>query len=259
MARPDLAALLPAYRNWLRRPLPESPAEPVLEGSGPASCSSSVALERHPVVIWDVNGYYRSLGAGTRASRRELREAYVAVGGQRSAYLTYVLKQLLDPVTRRAYDSAPLGSPFMDAPMIDVLKVAAHEESGWRRRAGIPDTPEQVMQEWGASLDEDPPAEFNQGPPESQSQWIYAYYVWGAWSADATRLPLWQQMVVTSLAGRGVVARFAVGVRGDYQGTLVACEDGTPVAYLGEQTEPTHQMADSAARKITELLTHRRR
>jgi hypothetical protein len=256
MSRPELLALLPAYQSWLRRPLPPPPEEPVVEGDGALICSSCVALERHPTVVWDVNGYYRALGVDPRATRSALRRAYQDADGQRSAYLTYVLKQLLQPAVRRAYDATPLGRPFVDEYLVDALKKAAHEESGRRRTAGLEDSAEEVMDEWGVSLDEPHPEEFNQGPPESQ--WDYAYYVWGTWSADATDLPAWQRMVVASLAGRGVVARFAVGVRGDYQGSLVADEGGVLVVYLGELSESDQKTADSAARRITELITHRR-
>lgn len=257
MTRPELAALVPSLADWLGRDLPDR--EAVVEGDGPLTCSSCVALAPYPLVVWDANGYYRDLGVSPRASRRQLREAYQALGGQDSVRLTYVLKQLLDPAIRRAYDATPLGRPFMDDYVSDDLKRWAHEEAARRASVGVMDGAQAVMDEWGITastreLDEDPARGSNQGPPESQ--WTYSYFVWDTWSADTTHLPTWQRMVVSALAERGVVARLAVGVRGETQGYVIAREGKIIVAYLGEHVRPTRKMADSAASRITEQLYH---
>ncbi len=252
MTRSDLSFLLVDGASWWDA-IPPPADEPVRDGQGPLECSSCTALQPILTVIWDANGYYRELGVDPRCSRRDLQRAYTRLRGWESLRLTYVFRQLRDPVIRRAYDATPLGRPFIDEYVSESLKRAAHQESGRRTAMGVRDTPQKVMDEWGLSLDADPAEGFNQGPPESQ--WTFSFFIWKTWSPDTTL----QTMVITSLAEMGVVARFAVGVRGDYQGILVALEDdGTIIAFLGEHTRLTHEMADSAAQRITELHTHTR-
>ena len=262
--RPDLSFLAPSWDSWLGRTIAPPPEEPQVVNSrrGPLVCSSNTALQPYPTVIWDANGYYRALGVDPKATKGELRRAYQRLGGQRSAYLTFVLKQLLDPAVRRAYDATRLGRPYVDEYVSDALKTMASRESGQRFSEGVPDTRDEVLAEWGISvgdntndstskLDDSLRRRQDQGPPESQ--WTYAYYVWATWSDDDTWLPEWQRMVVSALAGRGVTARLAVGLRGGSTRPFVSRQGDYLVVYLGEGQVPTDEMADSAARLITEL------
>lgn len=65
-------------------------------------------------IVWDVNGYYLELGVPTDATRLQIRRAYQDLGGHGSPRLTYIVKQLLDPEIRAAYDATPLGRLFFD-------------------------------------------------------------------------------------------------------------------------------------------------
>lgn len=75
--------------------------------------STSTDLVKVPQVVWDVNGYYKSLGVPCDASRSEIRSAYQRCRGQESAWLTMVVKTLLGP-ERLDYDSVPLGQLYVD-------------------------------------------------------------------------------------------------------------------------------------------------
>jgi len=80
---------------------------PVRLGWGPARWSTSMALVPMDRVCHDVNGYYRELGVDWRATKKELKEAYVERDGPNDARLTYVFKQLLDPLTPRRTTRRP--------------------------------------------------------------------------------------------------------------------------------------------------------
>lgn len=80
-----------------------------LVGDGQVAFSTTLDLEPTRVIIWDTNGYYRSLGVSPYASRAEIRDAYLRLNGHRSHRLTIIVKTLLDRDTRARYDRTPLG------------------------------------------------------------------------------------------------------------------------------------------------------
>lgn len=78
-------------------------------GDGPASGSTSHALERQPL-RWDTNQFYARLGLTPDAARVEIARRFLDVGGLGSSAMTTATKVLLDSSSRRSYDALTLGS-----------------------------------------------------------------------------------------------------------------------------------------------------
>ena len=89
---------------------------------GEMDFSTSRVLSRWPLIVWDVNGYYRDLGIPTWATKKEIKEAYQALSGDQSVRLTYVTKQLLNDAIRRAYDACRPSSRFFDKYEADFVR-----------------------------------------------------------------------------------------------------------------------------------------
>lgn len=87
---------------------------PIAVPAGPFEFSTTHALERWPTIVWDVNCYYADLKVGYRATRGELKRAYQRLRGWGSTRLTYILRQLLNPEVRSAYDACKPGEVFFD-------------------------------------------------------------------------------------------------------------------------------------------------
>jgi hypothetical protein len=238
--------------------------EPRQYGNGPMVASSCVALVPiyPPQVCHDVNGYYRSLSVHFRASKRELREAYQACDGPGDQYLTFVLKQLLDPVVRREYDLMPLGSVYMNDPFVqDAIKIAAYREAARRRKDGHDSSAEAVLSEWGFNLLEDEletVEEIREVPvlDEELSEdedilysWAYSYYLWRSAPCEDDRLKEWQQLIVSALARRGLIARFTVGfMGGDFPDDILYMHiEDHHVLFLNANYTPHTHLADIAA------------
>jgi hypothetical protein len=269
----DLSDFIEDYQPWLEgrevvQRVPQGYNDPLQvaltptltkAGHGPLLASSCTDLMLHPVVIWDVNGYYRALGVDPRADRKTLRRAYIEAGGVDDDYLTYVLQQLLDPETRRDYDATPLGQPYLDRYVELAIKRSAMAEAS--RRAGRHATEEEVvevMREQGFDL---APADAVGGGSYSpdDDEWRWSYYLDEVVCHDTDRLSLWQQMLVSALSETGHVIRFAVGFtqQGDtHQRSFTRTESGGyVVAYLGATTQPTVDMARFLASHLVHAAT----
>lgn len=261
--------------------------KPFIVGLGAIECSTCVTLVRRPEVIWDANRYYRSLGFSfpyTRISRKQLRLGFYDRGGPDSARLMFVLKQLLNTSTRRKYDNTPLGEVFLDEWVQKFLKDKAVQEAVRRSaESGRTVEPEEVLAEWGMEVqpeksteDVEPSGEAGYGEapgkstpkdesesPESSDSppivvpWSWAYYVWRSQRDDRERLARWQQLLVQAFAARNVVRRFAVGFFGKQPHRFLLGEvDGRDVFFLGEDEEPTEEMAALA---VVQMLYDRHR
>jgi hypothetical protein len=249
----------------------DSPGEePIVEGWGPLTCSSSTALQPFPTFCWDVNGYYRSLGVHWRASRRQLREAYQRAGGQRSAYLTYVLKQLLDPAVRRAYDACPPGEEFLDDYVSDALRKEASCEAGRRTAAGTPTTGDQVLDERGFEAappvrSDEPLARSDESSDQAldsdhsewsddqarKTAWGFSYYLWRTWTDQGVDLRRWQELLVQALSSLNCRISFAVGVVRRQPHPYVVARLGDDWAVLVNPAEElTFDLALRAARAL---------
>lgn len=265
-------------QSYFQPPPVSDNQDPMLQGNGPAECSSCTELSVQPVNIWDVNGYYRNLGVGVHATRKELRQAYQAkVGGLQSGplatRLTYVLGQLLNRSIRRAYDLTPLGELFFDRYVQDMLRRKMQERMAERMsnlaQAGVdlgnvdpeqmqadiysemgleqngPDTP-------GQMVDEDAPK--GEDDPDRPAKFEYAFYIWRTRLGDETlareTLLLWQSLLALALSGEGISARFAVGLHGEPHRWVQGLIGYRTVFFLNTSTAPTEDLARDVARQV---------
>jgi hypothetical protein len=260
-----------------RQPAPARSADdPVLMGSGPPECSSCTALSVVPGVIWDVNGYYRELGVGVRANRKQLRIAYQAKDGQSSARLTYVFRQLLQPDVRFAYDCTPLGELFMDRYVqemldrkmktqksnrmanladlgvnLDMIDEEAIERDIWAEM-GIETEPKNPTEDTPSETVDDRALEGKDVPRPAKFEW--SYYLWSTRLVEDPsslgRLAEWQRLLVNALSREGVNLRFAVGYHGKPHPWLQAQIGYRTVFLLNVLKEPTEAMAADIARQV---------
>lgn len=237
---------------------------PVRLGWGPARWSTSTALVPFERVCHDVNGYYRELGVDWRATRKGLREAYVARDGQASARLTYVFKQLLDPLTREAYDKSPKGQPFLDDYTEDQLKRDAHTEAARRSSVGQQVSSNEVLDEWGyVALDEeevDTVRAARKNEPQHKArrqQWKYSYYAWQTkdFVQNEARLQEWQGLLSVAAGQLGFSSEIAIGVTSmlglSDQQFMIEPVEGKSVVFFSTDAEPTSEIAEQA---LTEIL-----
>lgn len=239
-------------------------AQPRKVGSGPVQFSTSCALEVPRPIIWDANGYYAELGVSPYATRRELREAYQALDGHSSVRLTYILRQLLDPETRRAYDRTPLGHRYIDQYVeremrrASALQVSKDRMRRWRE-TGRSEPIEMV--DWeddprvrsGVSH---PPETLGASPSEQRQPWGWSYYLWRTNLADEERLRRWQCLVVQALWTEGYEVQMSVGLaRLEEPPVQVRPFDGHLVAFLDARENPSEAAAE---RVVASLTTHNR-
>lgn len=227
---------------------------PVRLGIGPDVWSTSTALVVALLACHDVNGYYRELGAHWRATRKELAEAYTSKDGQSSPRLTYIFKQLLNPLTREAYDKTAAGEIFLDDYTQADLKRRAHQEVGRRAVSGLRATAEEVMDEWGyVVFDED---EVDSVSPIRKDQeqfgnepWKYSYYAWKTtgYSPSENRLRQWQELLSTAASLRGVTPRLSIGMTAlSDRPFMLEDVNGKPVVFFSETTAPDLSIAEKA-------------
>lgn len=241
-----------------------STLNPVRFGFGPDWCSTSTELVMTPEIIWDVNGYYRELGAATDATRKELRLAFQGVDGHASDRLTYIMGQLLNPEVRREYDRMPLGSIYLDRFVQEDLKRAAKREADRRNAAGENITPREVLDEMGLKIEdeEDPdpvdtePAPSDYGDEDGYGDpWEYSYYLWRSISPEEDRLQEWQSLLHRAATADQIVLRFAVGYRGgnDAPDWTVRSIGDTHVVFLNERVKPSRAHALNAMAQLSRV------
>jgi hypothetical protein len=255
------------YRELTGRKVVEAPEESrfVIEGDGAVMCSPSQMLALSPEWCWDVCNYYAALGVRWRATRGQLRAAFMRrgahLGGPGNARLSYILKQLLDRTIRRAYDRMPLGGLFLQDKDVELrLKQAAHMRSAGMAAEGIPVTTEDVLAEWGFGPQGEPPGTAAGGAqqataaalPRARMSWpeLWSWYRVSGDGDESWRsfwLERWQLLLVREFAARGMTEHFAVGL---YSGTgpYVTRDTytGSLIIFLGKG-EPSPQMASGAA------------
>lgn len=233
---------------------------PVRLGWGPARWSTSMALVPVERVCHDVNGYYRELGVDWQATRKELRESYMALDGQTSARLTYIFKQLLDPVTREVYDKTPKGEVFLDDYTEDELKRRAHEEASKRSTLGQSVSADEVLDDWGyVTLDPEEGVDTVRAVRKDLPQrkaagrnWSYSYYAWKTenFVQNEARLQEWQELLAKAAVRVGSSSEVAIGatsmVRLSDQWFIIEPVDGKPVVFFFTDVEPTTEIAEQA-------------
>lgn len=238
-------------------------------GTAPAAFSTCTEVERPFRVVFDVSGYYRSLGVHWTAGKRELREGYQAVDGQSSEWLTYALSQLLDPVVRRQYDAMPPGSIFYDKYVAEEVQrqfkarmaVKTLDLGGDEARARAEataegwatDTPvEEQVDDLSRNCDDQGAPPQIETPPDP---FPWGHYLWRSRGAEPDRLADWQRLVVMAASERGIRATIAVGACGRTpHRTVVARVGRVVVAYLNDDHEPSPEVAGLAADSIAEAM-----
>lgn len=223
----------------------------------PAQASSCGTVAVQPSFSWDVCAYYLLLGVRWRATRGEIRRAYVArcarAGGQvQEELLTYVTAQLSDPAVRRAYDMTPLGGVFLrDREVAAAIRRKASAEAGRRMSEGEDITADEVMSEMGFQAappgheqeEAGEPAERPAQPRTSRWALQWGYYAvagpQGVQQPDEAVLEAWQGMVAAALRERGVTAGFAVAQGpGESPMVLRDINEGCIVFVTGEGASP---------------------
>lgn len=239
---------------------------PMLVGGEVAEFSTSGVLVLYRPRIWDVNGYYRDLGADPYATKAELREAFQARDGSNSTRLTYVLKQLLDDDVRARYDATPAGSIFFDAVIAEAVRNRVTQETAERRLAGdiladdeYPDQEVEMAHLMGRafSLIDRESRRVEDGPRHQR----WAWYEWKVTNVTYSLglVTRWRDMLVAVAQDCGLALRLAVGI---FDWPQVP-EEGkqvfvTPVGYrlvafLHYAHEPTEHDAVEA---LHQLLDH---
>lgn len=248
---------------------------PYLIGFGPATFSTSTALA--PLVQWcaDANGYYAALGVDWRAGKRELREAYQARGGPDSAYLTYVLKQLLDTELRAIYNSRELGHPLLDDYVLRSIRVKvrvnADQETMVRITeferdffsSGEEDKPGQEADEPGQEADEktlqafldSKESDVHDGGASPDPGYRYSHYVFRSTAGDRSLLPEWQRLVIESCRRQGIEVSIALGFHGASTDPWLVQRVGyVVVIFFHENRLPDALYADDAVQYIHSII-----
>ncbi len=243
---------------------PRRPDDPYKVGSGPAECSSSTELVRTPEVIWDVNGYYRSLGFEfpyTGVTRKAIRIAALALDSSSSVRLTFVVNQLLDRYVRYDYDRMPLGETYMDGWIEHELKQQAKRTAAQRSaEQGEPVDFEKILEEWGAAaLSEEELAEIERMKAEDQQRkalaakwgWGWSYYLWRSRKYDPEVLREWQSLLISEFSRAGARVKFCVGFLGEQPHPWVSVVVGSRLAILLNEAEaPTTELATKAVAAV---------
>jgi len=197
--------------------------DPLIVGSDPEFCSTSVDIVRRPEIIWDVNEYYRLLGLNNyRAKKIELKNAFLEKDGHSSALITNAFKQLLDPEIRQEYDAMPLGERYMNDPyMQDEVKQKAQKVANKRQQDGEEVSTEDVLNEMGFGVDKEeeenaePASQVEEHEPEDWDDypydWFFSYFLWKSISMDLAPLAKWQEAIRKGLVLAGVKTYFGVG------------------------------------------------
>jgi hypothetical protein len=240
---------------------PESMLDPIKIGRGPAEFSTCTDLSIQPEVCWDVLGYYRTLNVHWRATKQELREAFLALGPEQTPWQMNVLRQLLNPVVRRLYDLTPLGGEFLDDPFIQhQIKMAAKKEA-LRRSVGSEKewTMAEVLDERGFNFNPEQDSEksletsSDSKPKMSQDArtlraWSWAYYLWRTGHDNTHAVAEWQALLIAALRERGARPRIAVGFMGkNPRPYAIGVFDNTTVVFLSTAEAPSADLASRAA------------
>jgi hypothetical protein len=232
--------------------------------------STSTALAptapRPAPVVHDVNGYYARLGVSPTATKREIREAYQALGGPDSVELTEIFKVLINRKRRAAYDAKQPGSKYADRAVVQtILRKAAAQAAQENAEYGTGRTARDII-ETLAEETENPLLRFlasgstegfdddgdrdrhpSSNPPAA---WPYSYLLLASTCDDVDRLAQWREGLAQALAGRGCT-HFAVGFHAANDLPFLVVRDiGIPVVFLHERATVTGELITAAATAV---------
>lgn len=217
---------------------------PFVGHSGTMVSSPCTALELSRRFIWDVNGYYRSLGVDPHASKEELRRAYQERGSD-DPRLTYIAKVLLNDATRLEYDLLQVGQLWFDPLLASVVRERLLEES-----QGTPDIddPEARTMRKDLLQREDHPIDLLPGIEHaSRSQW--GHYCWRI-GPRSWLMGRWRAFLAKAITDLGITLRFGlmVGVMrsGEHPFAVADISGGRSIIFLGEDVLATYELACEA-------------
>jgi hypothetical protein len=175
---------------------------PIAVPAGPYEFALGQELEPWPTIVWDVNGYYAELDVSPKATRAQLKQAYQAKRGWTSPRLTYILRQLLDPEVRAAYDSSRPGSVFFDEYIArwfhdQSLRDSIAEEG---RLLTLDERIEKGQEELDLSQYMNKPYDLLDKEPDDDvpSAWRWGYYLYGAYAHNHELLNKWQNSLLAA-------------------------------------------------------------
>ncbi len=215
--------------------------------TGPMEFSTSKTLSKWPMIIWDVNGYYASLGVSPFATKREIKEAYQLLNGHESDRLTYIVKQLLDSSIRRAYDACQPNSRFFDKYEMEFVRrtmIEDHRKKHGRsldinEQASSGEVPLNLEQFLNAEIDLD--RGMNSGYDDNRFRW--GFYLWRAAEYDFEKLKEWQRCLC--IASTDAV-NLSLGLMGGVEEPTRMVRVGFyQVAFLNINVDPSIQLAQT--------------
>lgn len=232
---------------------------PYLTGSGPTVFSTCTAVM--PMTwIADVNGWYATLGVDPRAGKAQLRDAYLARGGPRSAYLTHVLRRLLDRNTRQQYDRMKLGTQFPDkyiqeTVQSNILRNSSPEQLHRLSEhvVRIVDRGEDLLQ---AFLDNISPR-VHDGRTSSKTQYPFSYYLFRSEHDDLATLARWQYLVIQACRMQQIQPTVALGFHATGPDPWLVLSVGMrTVVFLHEECPASQLHAEAAISHLVSLKEH---
>lgn len=241
---------------------PRSMDDPIMWGRGPALFSTCVTLALSPEVCWDCNRWYETLGVPWRATKADLREAFLAIGPMPSPWQMHCLRSLLNPVIRFEYDRLPLGDIYLDDYAKDMIRAAAAERLLKAHQQGNaeanlesmldemgmriipPEEPDEMVDSEASEDDDDASATVDPG-------FLWSYYIWKTHKIDVSRIEQWQAFIVAAFAARGERLKLAVGLHGAGPHPWLVAEVGSKtVVFIRDDQQPNAEAAADAAERV---------
>jgi hypothetical protein len=228
---------------------------PYLVGDGPATFSTCLDLAVPYRLVYDTNRYYADLGVPVDATRRQIREAYQRLRGHRSARLTYIVTQLLDPDVRRRYDATPCGSVFVDDEVEGWIRQVRVQESSRLRSQGRVEEAEVLEAEpLDVVVDTEEEMEQDEAQQPFEAVWPWAFYLWGSECQDRERLREWQELLISALGSRKENLQLAIGFSGGMAHPWgVRMVGYRIVVFLDQDEQPAEAHAQAASRAVSTI------
>lgn len=239
--------------------------DPHLMGHSEVVFTTCTEIEPWPTWVWDTNRYYRDLGVSFRATKREIRERYMAIDGQSSPRLTHIVRQLVNDETRRKYDAVPLGAVFMDDEIEEWMRHRLANEAqknvaaGRDQWDGVEDLAIRLgqMDPTESVLDGGEGGDQNLSHPRGTLRsWAWSWYSWNTGCTDTARLAEWQGALSRAFEERGERTELAVGFGGaDMESPCEAKWIGYRlVAFLNDNEQPTEALAQAFVSRVVQYL-----
>lgn len=234
---------------------------PFLVNAGPAQFTTCQDLVLWPTIVWDVNHYYADLGVSFRASREELKKAYQAKEGWKSQRLTYVLKQLLNPEIRAAYDATQIGNEFFDAYVAQYVKEQMLQDAV--ERTGRIPTIDERLDEIEEEFEEvdfekylNTEIRLDNEPDDviSRISFRWGYYMLRTSTFDPDKLQQWQGLLLKAPVPKP--HELAVGLMAGSEAIKLMQIGFRTVAFLNENYKPDAYLAIQILLQTPEKLRY---